>query len=125
MEQPQTMILLFEVVGQLFCICLLGDKQEDAPRRCELHEAPSQPVPLAGARGENLHNLSNVFICLKGEISHKAGQKGQRGKEIQMAEEKEGFRCENKKRPKFSFTRGFSSHLTADHFHSAEKTEVK
>lgn len=76
MKQPQIMILLFEVVGQLFCICLLGDKQEDAPRRCELHKAPSQPVPLAGARGENLHNLSNVFICLKGEISNKAGQKG-------------------------------------------------
>lgn len=70
MKQPQIMILLLKVIGQLFCVCLLGDKKEDAPRRCELHEASSQPVPFARARGENLHDLSNIFICLRGEIRH-------------------------------------------------------
>lgn len=69
MEQPQVMILLLEVIGQLLCVGFLGDKEENAPRGRELHEAPRQPVPLAGPRGENLHNLSDIFICLRGEMS--------------------------------------------------------
>lgn len=74
MEQPQVVILLLEVIGQLLCVGFLGDKEEDAPRGGELHQAPRQPVPLAGPRGENLHNLSDIFICLRGAMSSGSGR---------------------------------------------------
>lgn len=74
MKQPQVMILLLEVIGQFLCIGFLGDKEEDAPGGRELHEAPRQPVPLAGPRGENLHNLGDIFICLRGEMSSESGR---------------------------------------------------